>query len=321
MHGEYRERKAGFTLVEVMVVLAIVALVSAIAVPGLAKLGAFSRDEFKRTTQDLTSALRYAQTYAKTYNVNTSVVYTMDNWSLAEARALDTLPVGNPIGEDSADPNEVIVNPIVDSLTGADVRQIEGYAVMYQYPGTTGELAGKYLPVPGEMGEFRNFPFGMAILLQSPHVEDIDKVTDPLKPRYRPFYEEFFRSNFRSDATINQTWLLGMSRITAALGVQAGLSEAELKQFDPSSESNYYHESFLAHVFKPSARLSTSSTTERFTIHVAPSPGRPLEERLVQPENPGLDYQDSNGIDRSNLLFQEIHLFKSTGRVSAPMSH
>ena len=79
MHGEYRESRAGFTLVEILVVLAIVAVVSAIAIPGLAKMGAFSRDEFTRATQEVNSVLRAAQLYATTYNENTAVVYSMDH--------------------------------------------------------------------------------------------------------------------------------------------------------------------------------------------------------------------------------------------------
>lgn len=57
---------------------------------------------------------------------------------------------------------------------------------------------------------------------------------------------------------------------------------------------------------------------ERFSLYIAPSADRPLDERLVQPENPNLSYVDSDGVVQSNLLYREIHIFKSTGRIAIP---
>lgn len=335
MHGDYRESRAGFTLVEVLVVLAIVALLSAIAIPGLAKLGAFSRDEFKRATNETFSVLRAAQLYSTTYNVNAAVVYSMDHWSLEEASLIDA----DPAVEDPGDPRPlppVIPDPIVDSLTGWPVRQIEAAAIMYQLPSTMGPLAGTYVPIPGELGEFRPLPPGMSILLQDPDPEFID-TSDPVNPFYRPFYLEPGFRNYRSTALVNRVGGLGMTKVYAALGIPTTLQGPDLLAF-ANNPANYAVESFAAHVFRSSGRLIVPQSganpecgnctadpqdcgicaRERFTLYVAPSADRPADERLVEPENNNLSFFDANGVERSNLRYKEIHIFKSTGRIAVP---
>lgn len=336
MHGEYRESRAGFTLVEVLVVLAIVALVSAIAIPGLAKMGAFSRDEFKRATQEVNSVLRSAQLYATTYNVNTAVVYSMDHYSQKEATDVDSTPNGppplTPADESNLDPAVAIIipdnPPLKDSLTGADIRQIEAAAIMYQLPSTMGaNLRDKFVPIPGDLGEFRPLPQGMSIALQSPEPENID-YSVPTAPVYGPLYYEFGWSNYRSSATINRVGDGGMRKITAALGLPPALTGGDLFTL-ATNPANYTVENFPAHVFRPSGRLDSpefggecgpgaNCARERYSLYITPSAERPLEERLVQPENPDLSYLDSNGVEQSNLRYREIHIFKSTGRIAIP---
>jgi hypothetical protein len=303
-------------------------VVSAIAIPGLAKMGAFSRDEFKRATQEVNSVLRAAQLYATTYNVNTAVVYSMDHYSQAEATQLDTLPVTDPSDEDPGDPFEPVASPIVDSLTGTPVRQIEAAAIMYQLPSTMGaNLRDKFVPIPGDLGEFRPLPQGMSIALQSPEPENIDN-SNPSVPIYGPLYSEFGWSNYRSTATINRVGDGGMKRITAALGLPPALTGGELFTL-ATVPSNYTVENFPAHVFRPSGRLDSpqfgfecgsgaNCARERYSLYITPSADRPLDERVVQPENPDLSYIDTNGVEQSNLRYREIQIFKSTGRIAIP---
>ncbi len=323
MHGEYRESRAGFTLVEILVVLAIVAVVSAIAIPGLAKMGAFSRDEFKRATQEVNSVLRAAQLYATTYNVNTAVVYSMDHYSEGETQS------GAP---------EPITSPIVDSLTGVQVRQIEAAAIMYQLPtsmpslsdGQPNPLKGCYVPIAGDKGEFTPLPQGMSIMLQNPESAVM------MPGSYDPIYSEFAWSNYGKLATVNRVGSMGLDSLTVAFGVPPELTPLDLDAFLQNS-ANYTKSAFIAHVFRSSGRLSVPDRYsfecgdcnnipancgicdhERFSLYIAPSADRPLEERVVQPENPSLTYNDSNGVEQSNLRYREIHIFKSTGRIAIP---
>lgn len=318
MYSGQHSQSRGFTLIEVLVVVGIIAVISAIAIPGLAKLGAFTRDEFKRTVSQVDSLLRAAEIYSTTYHVNAAVVYSMDHYSESEAAAVDTTPVINPFAEDPGDPANPITQPVVDSFTGAAVRQIEAAAVMYQLPSTSGGLSGLYVPIPGDLGEFQPLPPGMSIMLQNPEKPD---GVDPLL--YETFYWEGARSNYRSTATVNQIGSLGMNRVEVALGVPAGMDSTTYLNF-ANNPANYLREAFAAHVFRPSGRLSLPSDfgapecgdcgRERFTLYIAPGADRPLDERLIDPES--TDRFDVSGI--SNLRFRKIYVHKSTGRTSIP---
>ncbi len=74
MRGKSKSEQ-GLTLIELIVVLAIVATLSALAIPGLARLGAFSNDSLPRASRELFEMLSAARIYATTWNVRTAVVY------------------------------------------------------------------------------------------------------------------------------------------------------------------------------------------------------------------------------------------------------
>ena len=295
MHGEHRKRTPGFTLVEILVVLAVIAVISAIAIPGLAKLGAFSRDEFKRTVIQVDSLLRAAQIYSTTYHVNTAVVYSLDQWSQWEATGA--------VGTDPAP-----YNPIVDSLTGAPVRQIEAAAIMYQLPSTFGNVANAYVPIPGEAGEFQPLPFGMSLLLQHPE-SDLDADLEP-----DPVYLETTSHNYQPGAPVNAIGEFGMSTVTAAIGLPVEATVPEFLNFI-ANPANFVQARFPAHVFTPAGRVAVASVDrERFTLYIAPGADRPLDERLVEPEYPNAFLLDGS----TNLLHRKLYLHKSTARTSVP---
>ncbi len=314
MRRESDNLQRGFTLVELMVVLGIIVLLTAVAIPGLAKLGAFSRDEFRRSVQEVSGMLRAAQIYATTYNVNTAVVYTMDNWNNVEAEDSDPIPFfGGPSVEDSGDPDEAVAIPIIDTVSGNPVRQIEAAAIMYQLPTTSGVLSGLYVPIPTPLGTFTTLPQDMSILLMNP---ELPSSGDPLVPAN--FYLELGRSNYRNDATENFVHEMGMSRITAALGIPIGLDpqtlyEDYVRRRALGETPNFVAENFPAHLFKPSGRLAASNR-ERFSIYIAPMASREADERLVQPETDRLINPDGS----PNMLYRKIHVFKSTGRTEVP---
>ncbi|HRT65944.1 MAG TPA: prepilin-type N-terminal cleavage/methylation domain-containing protein [Candidatus Hydrogenedentes bacterium] len=98
----FRGHRPGMTMIELIVVLAILALMSAIAIPTFARLGYFSRNDLQATARELHSMLKAAKIYAATYRVNTAVAYS--------------------------------VVPVIDSITGATVEIIDAAALVYKFP-------------------------------------------------------------------------------------------------------------------------------------------------------------------------------------------
>lgn len=80
-------RAGGFTLVELLVVLAILALMASVAVPTFARMGFFSRNEMQSTARELYALLRAAKIYAATYRVDAAVAYLDPNVSDQTAAA------------------------------------------------------------------------------------------------------------------------------------------------------------------------------------------------------------------------------------------
>ena len=68
-------RVPGFTLVELLVVIGILALMASVAVPTFSRMGFFSRNEMQNAARELYALLRAAKIYAATYRVDTAVVY------------------------------------------------------------------------------------------------------------------------------------------------------------------------------------------------------------------------------------------------------
>ncbi|HNR35770.1 MAG TPA: prepilin-type N-terminal cleavage/methylation domain-containing protein, partial [Candidatus Hydrogenedentes bacterium] len=84
----FRGHRPGMTMIELIVVLAILALMSAIAIPTFARLGYFSRNDLQATARELHSMLKAAKIYAATYRVNTAVAYSLATLDSIDAAGL-----------------------------------------------------------------------------------------------------------------------------------------------------------------------------------------------------------------------------------------
>lgn len=132
----WRYRAAGgFTMTELLVVMSIIVILVAAAVPTFARLGVFSRGDMQNTARELYNLLTAARIYASTYRVNTAVAY------------------------DYAD--------IGDSVTGGTARALRAAALLYQYPRPDGDPNTFFAPIPGR-DIFRPFPGRCVILLGDP---------------------------------------------------------------------------------------------------------------------------------------------------------
>lgn len=124
----------GFTLVELLVVMTIFVILAALAIPSIARLGVFSRNELQRTAQELHMLLQAAKVYAVQNHVNTAVVYRIDSG----------------------------LDPITDTVTGQQMRVLRAAAMLYEWHGQF------YVPVNRREGIFSDFPGGMVVFLWDP---------------------------------------------------------------------------------------------------------------------------------------------------------
>ncbi|MBI2422499.1 MAG: prepilin-type N-terminal cleavage/methylation domain-containing protein [Candidatus Hydrogenedentes bacterium] len=130
-----RHSTRGLTLVELLVVMAVVSLLVSLSVAGVASFTSFASDALQRSTRDVFTVLKAARIYASTHSVNTAVVYTLDRL------------------------------PATDPMTGNAVREIIAAAVMYRNENTEDAAYGLYLAAPGEQGEFELLETGVVIPL------------------------------------------------------------------------------------------------------------------------------------------------------------
>jgi len=73
-----RKGKTGLTLVELLVVLGIIATISAVSIPVIARSGLFTSNKSQLAARELFIVLRAAKIYATTHNVETAVAYGID---------------------------------------------------------------------------------------------------------------------------------------------------------------------------------------------------------------------------------------------------
>jgi prepilin-type N-terminal cleavage/methylation domain-containing protein len=68
----------GVTLVELLIVIAILTILGAVAVPSLARMGAFTRDDISHRSRTVSSLLLAARSYAALFRTDTAVLYMLN---------------------------------------------------------------------------------------------------------------------------------------------------------------------------------------------------------------------------------------------------
>lgn len=281
MNGTSKKSTRGITLVELIVVLAIIGLMTALTLPGLARLGSGSRNEVSRTAREIFSLLRAAKIYAATYRVDTAVVYNPEN-----------------------------LYPLGGIAASSTIRRVSAIAVLYkplQPPPSMWGCPGCFVPVPGESGQFALLPQDTTILLEEVFVRDVQDINDLDGDgnTQEVLFQRFdFRPRKLQQPESNIFRALGMKEIPIG-GLDSGPSGDAVERMrrlapDPQDPSGFIKSEFPAHVFKSSGRIDWRSSKERVRIYVAPSPELPESDR----QDPLI-----------GLVAIPIDLYRSTGRV------
>jgi prepilin-type N-terminal cleavage/methylation domain-containing protein len=278
-----RHRGSGFTMVELLVVMAIIAIMASVAIPVAIRWGATGSDELRMATRDLHSVLRAAQIHAAAYRVNAGVAYYIE--TMVDSIKEDMNPGSKP------------------------VEVVTAYAMIYSKPGKT---ENKYYFVPGSDGQFKPLPTGIVLFLNHPE----GNIGPSLEiGGYDIGYKE------DGSAEILGIIDLGMKKIDylyTDTGENVVLDTGIRPDVGINSDSDQRF--LLAHIFTPTGLLVApfndyKNRRERYVMQVGPSPTENWEVRLIDPfidtQNPFFNFN----IGDSNLIGSKIELYRSTGRV------
>jgi prepilin-type N-terminal cleavage/methylation domain-containing protein len=301
-------RSGGFSLVELLVVLAIVGILMGISIPILRM---FSQNDMDRGARSLYTMIRAARVYASTYNVETAVVYQLD--------------------QDPA------ANPIMDTLRHQAVRMLRGAMMVYRLP-DMGNYTGLYVPTMENGGEFQPFPFGYSVLLDAPPPPNASQPNSmPPQGIAYPYPSQLDPdTDYANYVPVSgeNTGALGMTHISVYLGEIGPRPQppnAKSSQWERDAWNAWVGEydssmkvPLLAHVFDSGGKLYTgeSATTQRFTILFAPSPELTVAERTWSTGDLTDDVVarwlgNSRQADdpQMGMIGIPIEIYRSTGRV------
>jgi len=298
------QSRGGYTLVELLVVMAIFAALVGLAIPAINRAGGFTSDDPDIAARELYASLRAARTYATTYRVDTAVVY-----GLADIT-------------DSATDNPVrIINSygVVRKLTGQEIRSIERQAACLPPPGpgeislAPGDPDFAYILINDYDAKFRRMPANACVISVDNAYEPFLGVladgaagTEGLVPivLYEAYYGE--------DPCNPGDTILLYARIDPVTPDGSGrrMNFASL----PVPELEDY--AMPAHVFTPAGPMEPqASPVARFTLNVAPVPDASLEDRFTI--HPGdVDPETATVLIDGRLKVPvRIELYRTTGRV------
>jgi prepilin-type N-terminal cleavage/methylation domain-containing protein len=273
-----KRREQGFSLVELIVVMAIIATLAALAVPGIAMLRPGAKQELSRANREIYTLLRAAKIYASTYNVDTAVAFfeAPEFTSSSPAGIMSAAAVFYKLPKDKVQ-SCIIINDAGNS----EQRNFD------------------YLPLPNDSGQFREFPGRFIVYLPPNWPPDGVVIEDT------------------TDSNDTFTAVSGSKNINTYLpSSDPGefiLDFATHRANDMNiCDDPERVRTFPAYIFEPSGRIDSGSSKERLTLYVAPRPDEDSSVRLIDPE---YTLEIPGQFDITQLVHRTIHLYKSTGRL------
>ncbi len=247
-----RQKSAGMTTVELLVVLAIIGVIASISIPVMARMGLFGGQRAELAGRELFTMIRAAREYATTHNVNAGIVYS---------------PL---LVRDSAT-NEIV--PIVDAY--AIVRQVRredlelpefATLVGTGTPANTNYANRIYVPIGSAEGSFKTFENNACIL---PGIFEVQTI-----------FSSVSSVTGLSDIVI---WDTADSAFYSARSVNSipGDSSSALISLDYDIKGANLPNSFPAHVFKSSGALNVETARQRITVRAGMFPDGDPGDRFV----------------------------------------
>ncbi|NLV46706.1 MAG: type II secretion system protein [Candidatus Hydrogenedentes bacterium] len=332
-------RRGGWTLFELLVVIAIIGILTGISI-SVTRM--FSRDDMRGAARTIYTMLRAARVYATTYNVETAVVYGLDNPILRTNEGTETFsPLQDTILTNGLEPlamrtirSAAVMYRLPDAFNAepdlpADVEaglvlpnRYVSTVVMDSAQAVRWRDVGTFVPTPGA-GDVVPLPVGYSLLLLLPRPEYSGDATSAAGALTEepPLYNVDFgmvdypedKRNFLLEYNRQmENWVKPKDQWEPSLE-KIGMRPVyiypfTMQQLPGTSEWDIDRpliRPHIAHVFNPDGSLKTRlNDRERFRIMVGPDPETFPEDRVV-------DMGD--GTFRPMGIFIEIN--KSTGAV------
>jgi len=274
----HRTHRRAFTLVEMLVVVAIISILTAITVPTLNRIGVFGRDPLNVASRQVLTMLKAARIYAGTHNVDTAVVYAVklvpDNASPSNANihVIDGCAIVRRLKPEEF-PN---LNPAqIDMLRGSERPQLMAF-----------------VPIRNRGNVFEMLQRGAVVGAYNP---------DFHKPPVNSDEPLLDFNDWREDAGICAIRVLDPDNGFADLEPRTGMAY-QITGWPATAV-------FPAHVFKPSGVLQDpGSDKSRFELAVIPMPNADEDERF---------YTDPNGGVKRLVPAERIEIFGTIGRIQS----
>jgi len=276
-----RTSRLGLTLVELLVVLALISLVAGIAVPTIVRVASQERNALRATALDLQESLRATKVLAQTRRLDAGLAYLIR--TEGGIAYIDGVVSARMPGDEEI------------TLAGfRDRREFE--AVARQQLGLPSN-ARILIPVPLRGNEVRDFR-GVGGMFDLATAEFPESGTNPLVNQPGGVEEEM---------GLIAVYLLDHNAFFNADPLFP--REERLVLLEPRVPFGAAN-AFPAHIFRPNGVLLTNSPKQRFELIVAAKPTADEFEQWADPFGENPDFQG----DRKRLHYR-IEMFASLGRV------
>jgi prepilin-type N-terminal cleavage/methylation domain-containing protein len=339
---QHNRHKSGVTLVELLVVLAIIAILTTATIPIMSQLGAFSSNRNQGAARDLFTILKATQIYASTHNTDTAVIYYprdfTDSWTDGSSPALDSYMVVRRIKVDELIQSWTYYDfdsgQIVNGLLRDNIRQflINHYATDLNINDESlVPFADEvFIPIRNAKDQFREFPRDTCMLLR-PNPE-VSGFSDALpETEDDPFldFASFSSNTGMTRVLVFNPWIVdGNGELSGDLlyppsnPEHGSFQAARLRYGDGDELEAYWDVYFPGHVFTPTGevlRNNSFTTKERVTLYLGADPNRIPDDRFFENPDQGGNFDSSDPFlrDASGDLIPlqtEVKLFLTTGR-------